>query len=123
MVRCDLERGLKNRKPAQLTANGCRQLQRMTAAQRKNQHVSTYRQLLTITQTVLANARRTVEATKTSCGKTTTDALTIEALRKEITGYCELGDRVLDQARRRVMDDEQVPVSEKIFPFQTRRSL
>ena len=90
-------------------------LQRMTAAQRKNQQVSTYRQLLTITQTVLANARRTVDATKTSCGKTTTDALTIEAIRKEITGYCELGDRVVDQARRRIINEEQVPVSEKIF--------
>jgi IS5 family transposase len=90
-------------------------LQRMTATQRKNQQVSTYRQLLTITQEVLTNARRTVDATKKSSGKTPTDALTIDALRKEITAYCLLGDRVVDQARRRVIDGEQVPVSEKLF--------
>lgn len=89
-------------------------LQRMTAAQRKNQQVSTYRELIRITQEVLANARRTVDATKRS-GKTPTDALTIEGLRKEITDYCALGDRVVDQARRRVIDGEQVPTSEKIY--------
>jgi IS5 family transposase len=90
-------------------------LQRMTATQRKNQQVSTYRQLLTITQEVLANARRTVNATGKLFGKTPTDALTIDALRSEITAYCLLGDRVVDQARRRIIDGEQVPVSEKIF--------
>ena len=90
-------------------------LQRMTAAQRMNQQVSTYRQLLTITQEVLTNARRTVEATRKSCGTIPTEALTIEAFRQEITACCELGVRVVDQARRRVIDDEQVPVSEKIF--------
>src|SRR5213593_2953772 len=67
-------------------------LQRMTAAQRQNQQVSTYRQLLTITQEVLVNAQRTVDGTKKSTVKTVTDALTIGALRKEIAHYCELGD-------------------------------
>ena len=91
-------------------------LQRMTATQRKNQQESTYRQLLTITQEVLTNARRTVDATKkSSARRTPTDALIIEGLRKKITAYCQLGDRVVDQARRRIIDGEQVPVAEKIF--------
>ena len=90
-------------------------LQRMTAAQRKNQQVATYRQLLTITEEVLANARRAVEATGKSGGKKATAALAIEALRQQLTAYCELGDRVVDQARRRVIHGEQVPVAEKIF--------
>ena len=90
-------------------------LQRMTASQREGQQVRTYRQLLAITQEVLANARRTLKATAHSRGKTLTDTLTIEELRKDLTDYCPLGDRVVDQARRRVLDREQVPASEKLY--------
>lgn len=90
-------------------------LQRMSRAERESQQVSTYRQLLTITEEVLENARRTVDATQHSCGKTPADVLAIEALRKEITGVCHLGDRVVDQARRRVIYGEQVPASEKLY--------
>lgn len=90
-------------------------LQRMSASQRQHQQVSTYRELLTITQEVLANARRTVDATEKSAGKTATDGLMIDVLRKEITRYCRLGDRVIDQTRRRVLNGEQVPASEKIY--------
>jgi transposase, IS5 family len=90
-------------------------LQRMTAAQRENQQVRTYRQLLTITQEVLTNARRTLEATARSRANTPTDVLTVEELRKDLTDYCSLGDRVVDQARRRILDGEQVPASEKLY--------
>src|SRR6266516_2495075 len=90
-------------------------LQRMTAAQRENQQVYTYMQLLTVTQEVLANALLTLEATARSRAKTPTDALTIEELRKDLTDYCSLGDRVVDQARRRILDGEQVPASEKLY--------
>ena len=38
-------------------------------------------------------------------------ALKIEALRDEIAHYCDLGTRVIDQARRRILDGEQVPTS------------
>jgi IS5 family transposase len=70
---------------------------------------------LTITQQVLANARRTLEATARSRAKTPTDALSVEELRKDLTDYCSLGDRVVDQARRRILDGEQVPASEKLY--------
>ena len=36
-------------------------------------------------------------------------------IRKEIDHYCELGDRVIDQARRRVLEGEQVPTADKIY--------
>src|SRR5438034_3588989 len=36
-------------------------------------------------------------------------------LRKEINHYCKLGDRVIHQARRRVLEGEQVPNAEKIY--------
>jgi transposase, IS5 family len=90
-------------------------LQRMTASQRENQQASTYRQLLAITQEVLTNARRTLKATAQSRAKTPTDMLTLEELRKDLADYCPLGDRVVDQARRRVLDGEQVPASEKLY--------
>jgi IS5 family transposase len=39
----------------------------------------------------------------------------IEALRKQITDFWGLGDRVVDQTRRRVLEGEQVPAAEKIY--------
>lgn len=90
-------------------------LQRMTASERKHQQVPIYRQLLTITQELLANAGRAVEATRQSCGKTAIETLTLASLHTEITAYCQLGARVVDQARRRVLDEEQVPAPEKLY--------
>jgi IS5 family transposase len=41
--------------------------------------------------------------------------MAIEELRRQIEHFCGLGDRVIDQARRRVLDGEQVPTGEKIY--------
>lgn len=90
-------------------------LQRMTPSERERYQVSTYRELIAITQDVLDDARDAVEATKESCGQSSKDVLALEALRKQITDLCPLGHRVVDQARRRVIDGEQVPASEKIY--------
>lgn len=90
-------------------------LQRMTAAQREGQQVSTYRQLLAITQEVLGNARLSVDATARSGGKNLALTLVIETLRKEILGICRLAEQIVDQARRRVLYGEQVPTSDKIY--------
>jgi len=50
--------------------------------------------------------------------------IAIKALRKQIDHYCDLGDRIIDQARRRVLDGEQVPNEEKIFSiFETHTDL
>src|SRR5947209_13387190 len=59
-------------------------LQRMTASQRESQQVSTYKQLLAITQEVLTNARRTLKATAQSRGKTPADNLILEQLRSDL---------------------------------------
>jgi IS5 family transposase len=90
-------------------------LQRMTGAQREIQQVPTYKQLLAITEEVLTKARRTLKATAESLTKASAVKLALESLRKDLTDYCELGDRVVDQARRRVLGGEQVPTSEKIY--------
>lgn len=91
------------------------ELQRMTATERESKQVPTYRKLIGITEQMLANARRALEATKNYCGKSTDDMLEIEALRKQMTDLCPLGDRVVNQTRRRVIDGEQVPAAEKIY--------
>ena len=41
--------------------------------------------------------------------------MTIEELRRQIEHLCGLGDRVIDQARRRVLFGEQVATDEKIY--------
>ena len=41
--------------------------------------------------------------------------MAIEELRRQIEHFCGLGDRVIDQARRRVLFGEQVATDEKIY--------
>jgi len=90
------------------------ELQRMTASQREHQQVPKYRQLIAIAEETLKNARDAVKLTQ-AAGRTSSDIFIIEAMRKQITDFCGLGDRVVDQARRRVIDNEQVPAAEKIY--------
>jgi len=90
-------------------------LQRMTPAERERHQVSTYKQLLAITEDVLADARAAVEATQKSCGQNPKDGLAIEALRKQIADLCPVADRVVHQTRRRVIEGGQVPANEKIY--------
>jgi IS5 family transposase len=90
-------------------------LQRMTAAQRKSQQFPVYKQLLAITQEVLANADRAAEATRYSRVKTAVETLMLASLYAEIKPYGRLGLRVVDQARRRVIGQEQVPAAEKLY--------
>lgn len=63
----------------------------------------------------MRNARQVVETTKEIDGIDVVDGLVIDQLRKQITSYCELGEKVLQQTRRRVMQGEQVPSEEKIY--------
>src|SRR6476661_6696523 len=41
--------------------------------------------------------------------------LAIKEIREQIAHFCDLGIQVIDQARRRILDGEQVPNSEKIY--------
>ena len=92
------------------------ELQRMTASQREHQQVPKYRELIGIAEEALKNGRHAVEATTQESGcQTASDVWMIEELRKQITDFCQLGDRVVAQARRRVIHNEQVPTAEKIY--------
>jgi transposase, IS5 family len=90
-------------------------LQRMTTTQRRERQTSKYRELIGIAKEVVGRARAALRHTRKVRGKDLLSDLAIEALRKEIERYCGLGDRVIDQARRRVIEGEQVPTAEKIY--------
>jgi IS5 family transposase len=87
----------------------------MTAQQRQQQQVPKYRELLGITGQVVQNARQVVEQTKTTGEIDVVVGLVINQLRQQITAYCDLADRVIDQTRRRVLQGEQVPSEQKVY--------
>jgi IS5 family transposase len=91
------------------------EIQRMTTRQRHEQQTGTYRVLIGIVEEVVGNARAGLEKTGKMRGKDMFADLAIEELRREIEHFCGLGDRVIDQTRRRVLDGEQVPTGEKIY--------
>ena len=90
-------------------------IQRMTTMQRHTQQTGKYRALIGITEEVVACARSALEDTRNARSKDLLSDLAAEELRKEIERFCGLGDRVIDQARRRVLEGEQVPNAKKIF--------
>ena len=100
------------------------EIERMTARQRHDQQRDKYRQLIGITQQVVHQARGVLEKTKDQCAVDLMDDLVIGELRRQIDHYCQLGARLIDQSRRRVLEGEQVPTEEKIYSiFETHTDL
>jgi IS5 family transposase len=91
------------------------QIQRMTAQQRQQQQVPKYRELLRITGQVVQSARQVVAQTENTDGIDVVVGLVIAQLRQQITSYCDLADRVIDQTQRRVIEGEQVPSDQKVY--------
>jgi transposase, IS5 family len=91
------------------------EIQRLSAQQRHDQLVPKYRQLIRVSRQVVAKARQVLKQTQNARAKTPLDDLAVQALRQEIQHYCQLGDCVIDQARRRVLEGEQVPSDQKIY--------
>jgi IS5 family transposase len=91
------------------------EIQRMTTRQRHEQQTGTYRALIGIAEEVVGNARAALEKTRKMRGMDMLADMAIGELRKQIERFCELGSRVIDQARRRVLEGEQVPNEEKIY--------
>src|SRR5437016_2080652 len=87
-VRQDLERGLKNPRAGRSRLSPSQVLRSLTL-------------------------RKVLERTRKTRSRNLLTELCIGELRKEIDRYCKLGDRVIDQARRRVLEGEQVPHEEK----------
>jgi IS5 family transposase len=91
------------------------EIQRMTPKQRQKYLVPKYRKLLRITEQVVGNARKVVEKAGQVVCFDLMIGIAIKALCKEISYYCNLGNCVIDQARRRVIEGEQVPNEQKLF--------
>ena len=91
------------------------ELERMTAKERHTQQEPKYRELLRITGQVLESARQVVQKAARVRGIDVVGRLMVDQLRQQITAYCQLGDRVIDQTRRRVIEGEQVPSEEKVY--------
>src|SRR5207249_7020209 len=79
------------------------EIQRMTAKERQERQTKKYRELIGVTEEVVNCARKVVEQTSKARGKD----MAICELRKEINHYCKLGDRVIHQARRRVLEGDR----------------
>lgn len=91
------------------------QLQRLTPKQRQEQQTKKYRELIGIAEEVVNSARGVLQRTRKAKGRGWAAALGIGELRQEIEHFCGLGERVINQARRRVLEGEQVPTAEKIY--------
>ncbi|HEY6370115.1 MAG TPA: ISNCY family transposase [Candidatus Sulfotelmatobacter sp.] len=92
-----------------------RAIQRLTPTQRHQQQTKIYRQLIALTEPVVARARRVLQQTEKRGGQDLQSQAIIRSLRSQIGRYCELGERVIAQTRRRVLEGEQVPSTQKVY--------
>jgi len=106
-------KGFRNRTRA--ARRRMQEIQRMSSKERHEGLTKKYRQLIGVTEEVVDSARKVVEQTRKARGRDRIAEMAIPELRKEIKHYCQLGGRVIDQARRRVLQGEQVPNAEKIY--------
>jgi transposase, IS5 family len=89
------------------------EIQRMTSKERGRRQVGKYRQLIGITEQVVAEARGMLQ--KKVRGVDWLTEITIQSLRREIQHYVGLADRVINQSRRRVLEGQPVANAQKVF--------
>lgn len=111
-----LPRGVKNFTDRTRSARRRMQaLQRMTAGQREQQQTPKYRDLLRITGKVLSNAKQVVAAVKRLRKLDVVLRAAVDEICRQITSFRQLGERVIEQTRRRVLQGETVPAEEKVY--------
>jgi len=91
------------------------EIQRMARQQREQQQTPTYRKLIRITEQVVSNAKQVIGIAKRVRRVDELTRATINGICTEITSYCQLAGRVIDQTRRRVLLGETVPAEEKVY--------
>ena len=92
------------------------EISRMTGKARTRQQVRKYRDLIQVTEEVMQKAAAHANAAKGLLdGLDPMQAALVSGLASEIEEFGRVGQRVVDQTRRRVMGGEQVPVEDKLF--------
>ncbi len=91
------------------------EISRMTRRERSRQQKAKYKDLLRITQDVIEKARVVTTEAKAMKGLGPLEAIIVGTLCREILGFCSHGERVMSQTHRRVLNEEKVPVEDKIF--------
>jgi len=91
------------------------ELQRMTPVQRRTAQVPTYRALIKVTAQVVDNARAVLKAAKVAELPEGPARRSLAGVSEELQHYAALADQVLSQARRRVLEGEQVGAQEKLY--------
>jgi len=92
------------------------EIHRLTPRQRQFLQVPKYRELITITTEVLTNVRAVAKAARARVPHLGFEvALRVEALCDQIGHYAALGERVVAQTRRRVLEGEKVAAAEKLY--------
>lgn len=91
------------------------ELQRLTPKQRQHHQVPKYRDLIKVTEAVIAAARAVATEAKTALCPDVIAGAKVEAAIREIHELSALTARAVGQARRRVLQNETVPNEDKIF--------
>jgi IS5 family transposase len=91
------------------------EIQRLTPRQREDHQVPKYRALITIATEVIRTGREVATAARAAACLDLMTAVQVDALAKEILEYGARTERVVNQARRRVLQGETVPTEDKIF--------
>ena len=91
------------------------EIQRMTPKQRQRRQRRKYRDLLRTSEQVVHSAREVLKKTSNVRGIDPLDDIAMRELRVQIEHYCGLGQRVIDQTRRRVIEGKSVPAEQKIY--------
>ena len=91
------------------------EISRLTPAERPRQQRRKYRDLLGVTAGVVATARAAVATARAAQPGEPLAATRVTGVCGEIEHVCGLADRVIAQARRRVLEGEPLPVHEKLF--------
>jgi IS5 family transposase len=91
------------------------ELQRMSPVKRRTEQVPTYRALIKVTAQVVDNARGLLKVAQAAPVADAPARREIERLSEQLQHYAGLADRVVSQARRRVLEGEQVSAQEKLY--------
>jgi transposase, IS5 family len=85
-----------------------RRRKEINTSRRQEQRIAPYRDLIRVTHEVRSMAERALQAIPL------TASLSLQRLRHDLESYLAVSSTVIDQARRRVLDGESIPATEKV---------